>query len=75
MGRVVWVIEDNTGPHTNARRFAVDERRVKGINVCHFPAKSPDLDKIERIWDLLKDEFDYVRAATPRSRVSIEDIA
>lgn len=53
-GRRVWIVEDNASPHATARRFTVNERHQQGVHVVDWPPRSPDLNKIERIWDHVK---------------------
>lgn len=54
-GRVVWVIDDNAGPHKKARRLAIEYRNEHGIRVVNWAPRSPDLNKIEQIWLYIKD--------------------
>ena len=53
----VYLIEDNSGSHTKARRFLQGHPLQQGILFAPQPANSPDLHPIERIFDALKDEM------------------
>ncbi|KAF2177001.1 hypothetical protein K469DRAFT_697555 [Zopfia rhizophila CBS 207.26] len=58
----VYIIEDNAPSHIKAKRLAVEERqKYPGVYVVDWPVLSPDLNKIERIWEPLKDDVEALR--------------
>jgi hypothetical protein len=66
----VYIIEDNAGAHTKAKRFAADRRIAKGFDIVDWPPRSPDLNKIERIWDFSKDYVEQIRLQSSRPSLS-----
>ena len=71
-GRVVYIVEDNASPHVKAKRFAGKAReRYNGrIRIVDWPPLSPDLNRIERCWDPLKDQFERLRAVSHERQLS-----
>ena len=64
----IWLIEDNAGNHTQAARLDAEEAKARGIyRIPHkdspvyglpvWPANSPDINKIEPLWRVLKDRI------------------
>ncbi|GBO15117.1 hypothetical protein AVEN_231146-1 [Araneus ventricosus] len=51
--------QDNARPHT----AAVSQRALQGVDILHWPARSPDLSPIEHAWD----DTTHARTTTPAS--------
>ena len=60
----MYLIEDNASPHAKAKRFTTQLRaEYRGlVRVVKWPPHSPNLNRIERIWDHLKDYFEEAAA-------------
>jgi hypothetical protein len=57
----VYLVEDNSGAHTKARRLLSNHPLQKLINFAPHPGNSPDLHPIERVFDKFEDALqDYV---------------
>ena len=52
---ITYLIEDNAPAHRAVVRVDTQRRRDLGIITLPWPANSPDMNKIERCWDPLKD--------------------
>jgi transposase len=65
-GRLVYCVEDNASPHSKAKRLSLSLRAYPDYNgkvfILDWLARSPDLNKIERCWDSIKDLFEKLRA-------------
>lgn len=63
-GRTVYVVEDNASPHKKAKRLGARARARHGgrVQTVEWPPHSPDLNRIERCWDPIKDTFEKLRA-------------
>ncbi|PWW74564.1 hypothetical protein C7212DRAFT_209861 [Tuber magnatum] len=48
----VFLIEDGAGPHRS--KFLNEHHSNSGINKIAWPASSPDLNPIERVWDYIR---------------------
>ena len=60
-GKKVWLVEDNASLHTKAADDMEEERIKRNINKVRWPAKSPDLNMIESLWNILKNELGEYR--------------
>lgn len=54
---IIYLVEDNAPSHQTVRRVDFDRRAELGIKALDWPSNSPDLNKIERCWDPMKDEI------------------
>jgi hypothetical protein len=53
----IYLIEDNAPAHQTVERVDRDRRTELGIKTLDWPANSPDINKIEALWDPVKDEI------------------
>lgn len=54
----IWLVEDNAPPHSGSVNHDsrwIAEMDPLGIHRCNWPPNSPDLNKIEPLWDDYKD--------------------
>ena len=50
-----WLLEDNDPKHTS--KFAANYREQNGIQKLNFPPHSPDLNPIENVWGIMKENI------------------
>lgn len=58
-GKRVWIVKDNAPSHKKAKDYTAKLRKDASINTVNWPANSPDLNKIEPIWCVLKDQLQH----------------
>jgi transposase len=65
-GRIVYMVEDNASLHTKAKRLSESLKAYPDYDgrvfTVGWPLRSPDLNKIEKCWDPIKDLFERLRA-------------
>ena len=59
--------QDNARPHI--AKVALDFLRQNNINLMPHPARSPDLNPIEHLWDMVQRQFNQIQ---PRPRTSVQ---
>jgi hypothetical protein len=50
----VWLVEDKAPSHQTARVVDFEDREAMNLKTFDWPARSPDLNEIERCWDYEK---------------------
>lgn len=67
------MVEDNAGSHSAAQKLAVEKRARLGICTCNWPANSPGINKIEPLWNQMKDSM--VQHELPgQSKMQLENV-
>jgi len=52
-----YLVEDNTWYHQTTARVDGDRRKELGLDTLNWLSNSPDLNKIEQYWDLMKNDI------------------
>jgi len=53
----IYLVEDNAPCHQTVQRVDKERRQGLGLHTLKWPSNSPDLNKIERCWDPMKNDI------------------